>query len=88
MVNADMSRSSEGRLTIQEVEITCLPLDRISAYGSGRPAFIYRIQGVRVGSRARVEGLAVDGVFPDAVKAGATSFTTLKAPVNRLSTHK
>ena len=46
-VNADMSRSSLGRLNIQERQIACEPIDRISAHGSGRPVFISDIQ-VRV----------------------------------------
>src|SRR5215475_10591004 len=44
LVNADISRSSYGRLTIQERQIACEPVDRISAHGSGRPVFISGIQ--------------------------------------------
>lgn len=44
VVNADISRSTDSRSGIQERQIACQPVDRISAYGSGRPVFISGIQ--------------------------------------------
>src|SRR4029453_19347440 len=43
-VNADMSRSAHGRLSIQERQIAGEPVDPIGAHGSWWPVFISRIQ--------------------------------------------